>query len=196
MEISVHRRVAERLPFADRTFDAALAQELGHQFPPGRLALVVENIYREGALQHEVGFYYRLDWPAGLAETDLGGGVEPGHRFRWADAEELNSLRFEPAGLVPVLQISVMPFATYSSTAAPRRKTRPITSTRVRGQRQKLASPCAPYGQDRLDRTSRYPSGSAIVTPHRSQYGLRESTRMPPASIRRLTTSSSITPSR
>lgn len=81
-----------------------LAEELGHQFPPGRLALVVENIYREGSLQHEVGFYYRLDWPAGLAETDLGGGVEPGHRFRWADAEQLNSLRFEPAGLVPVLQ--------------------------------------------------------------------------------------------
>lgn len=54
----------------------------------------------------------------------------------------------------------------------------------------------APYGQDRLDRTSRYPSGSAIVTPHRSQYGLRASTRMPPASIRRLTTSSSITPLR
>ena len=81
-----------------------LAEELGHQFPPGRLALVVENIYRESSLQHEVGFYYRLDWPARLAETDLGGGVEPGHRFRWADVDELNSLRFEPAGLVPVLQ--------------------------------------------------------------------------------------------
>ena len=30
--------------------------------------------------------------------------MEPGHRFRWADVGELNSLRFEPAGLVPVLQ--------------------------------------------------------------------------------------------
>jgi uncharacterized protein (DUF433 family) len=48
-----------------------LAEELGRQFPPGRLALVVENIYREGPLQH---------------------------------AGELDSLRFEPAGLVPVLQ--------------------------------------------------------------------------------------------
>src|SRR6516162_5593914 len=43
-----------------------LAEELGHQFPAGRLALVVENIYRDSSLQHEVGFYYRLSWPPGL----------------------------------------------------------------------------------------------------------------------------------
>lgn len=81
-----------------------LAEELGHQFPAGRLALVVENIYRHGSLEHEVGFYYRLAWPAGLADSDLDGGTEPGHRFRWAAISELNSVRFEPAGLVPELQ--------------------------------------------------------------------------------------------
>jgi ADP-ribose pyrophosphatase YjhB (NUDIX family) len=81
-----------------------LAEELGHQFPAGRLALVVENIYRDSTLQHEVGFYYRLTWPPGLAESDLDGGTEPGHRFRWAAISELNSVRFEPTGLVPVLQ--------------------------------------------------------------------------------------------
>ena len=81
-----------------------LSEELGHQFPPGRLALVVENIYRDSSLQHEVGFYYCLAWPAGLADSDLDGGEEPNHRFRWADVGELSSLRFEPAGLVPVLQ--------------------------------------------------------------------------------------------
>jgi ADP-ribose pyrophosphatase YjhB (NUDIX family) len=88
---------------AQRALSRELAEELGHQFPAGRLALVVENIYRDGSLQHEVGFYYRLAWPAGIADSDLGGGTEPGHSFRWAAASELNSLRFEPAGLVPVL---------------------------------------------------------------------------------------------
>jgi hypothetical protein len=39
-----------------------------------------------------------------LADSDLDGGTEPGHRFRWAAISELNSVRFEPAGLVPVLQ--------------------------------------------------------------------------------------------
>ena len=81
-----------------------LAEELGHQFPAGRLALVVENIYRDRSLQHEVGFYYRLAWPPGLADSDLDGGTEPSHRFRWTAISELNSVRFEPAGLVPVLQ--------------------------------------------------------------------------------------------
>jgi ADP-ribose pyrophosphatase YjhB (NUDIX family) len=81
-----------------------LAEELGHQFPAGRLALVVENIYRDRSLQHEVGFYYHLTWPATLADSDLHGGNEPGHRFRWAAVSELASLRFEPVGLVPVLQ--------------------------------------------------------------------------------------------
>jgi ADP-ribose pyrophosphatase YjhB (NUDIX family) len=81
-----------------------LAEELGHRFPAGRLALVVENIYRDRSLQHEVGFYYCLTWPGTLADGDLDGGVEPGHRFRWIAVSELSSVRFEPAGLVPVLQ--------------------------------------------------------------------------------------------
>jgi hypothetical protein len=54
-------------------------------------------------LEHEIGLYYRLDWPATLDRDDLCGG-EPGHMFRWAPAAGLGSLRFEPARLVPVLQ--------------------------------------------------------------------------------------------
>jgi len=80
-----------------------LAEELGHQFPAGELALVVENIYAGAGIEHEIGFYYRLPWPAALARDGLDGG-EPGHRFRWAPAGELDSLRFEPARLAPVLQ--------------------------------------------------------------------------------------------
>ena len=80
-----------------------LTEELGLDFPPGELALVVENIYAGPGIGHEIGFYYRLAWPAALGHDDLGGG-EPGHTFRWAPAGELDSLRFEPARLVPVLQ--------------------------------------------------------------------------------------------
>jgi ADP-ribose pyrophosphatase YjhB (NUDIX family) len=89
---------------AQRALSRELAEELGHQFPAGRLSLVVENIYRDSCLQHEVGFYYCLAWPPGLADSDLDGGAEPSHRFRWAAISELNSVRFEPAGLVPELQ--------------------------------------------------------------------------------------------
>jgi ADP-ribose pyrophosphatase YjhB (NUDIX family) len=89
---------------AQRALSRELAEELGHQFPAGRLALVVENIYRDGSLQHEVGLYYRLAWPAGLASSALDSGTEPGHSFRWAAISELNSVRFEPAGLIPELQ--------------------------------------------------------------------------------------------
>lgn len=81
-----------------------LAEELGHQLPAGRLALIVENIYRGDALEHEVGLYYHLTWPDALAEDDLDGGSEPGHRFSWAAVGELGSERFEPAGLIPVLR--------------------------------------------------------------------------------------------
>ena len=80
-----------------------LAEELGRDFPAGELALVVENIYTWHGIGHEIGFYYRLTWPAALDPGDLAGG-EPGHSFRWAPAGELGSLRFEPARLVPVLQ--------------------------------------------------------------------------------------------
>jgi ADP-ribose pyrophosphatase YjhB (NUDIX family) len=89
---------------AEVALSRELAEELGHRFPAGRLALVVQNIYRDRSLQHEVGLYYRLAWPPGLPASDLDGGTEPGHRFRWAAIGELASVRFEPAGLVPVLQ--------------------------------------------------------------------------------------------
>jgi ADP-ribose pyrophosphatase YjhB (NUDIX family) len=80
-----------------------LTEELGHEFPAGTLALVVENIYRSSqGLGHEIGFYYRLTWPAVLSRDDLS-GAEPGHVFRWAPATGLGSLRFEPAGLASAL---------------------------------------------------------------------------------------------
>lgn len=81
-----------------------LAEELGHELPATRLALIAENIYADRTLQHEIGMYYRVTWPDALADDDLHGGVEPGHRFRWMPVRELGSVRFQPAGLVPVLQ--------------------------------------------------------------------------------------------
>jgi ADP-ribose pyrophosphatase YjhB (NUDIX family) len=81
-----------------------LAEELGHELPPGKLALIVENLFADGALQHEVGLYYDVAWPDALADDDLDGGIEPGHMFRWVPISELGSVRFEPAGLIPILQ--------------------------------------------------------------------------------------------
>jgi 8-oxo-dGTP pyrophosphatase MutT (NUDIX family) len=81
-----------------------LAEELGHRLPPGPLALVVENIYRGRGLAHEIGLYYQVTWPDGLATGDLAGGIEPGHEFRWLLLGDLGTIWFEPAGLVPVLQ--------------------------------------------------------------------------------------------
>jgi len=83
--------------------DVALVRELGHELPPGPLALIVENVFRKGSLQHEIGLYYRLTWPAALAPDDLYGGIESGHRFRWVPVRELGSVDFRPAGLIPVL---------------------------------------------------------------------------------------------
>jgi ADP-ribose pyrophosphatase YjhB (NUDIX family) len=80
-----------------------LAEELGHRFSLGEPALVVENIYGGDAIEHEIGLYYHLAWPAALDRDDLHGD-EPGHTFRWAPTAELDSIRFEPARLVPVLQ--------------------------------------------------------------------------------------------
>jgi hypothetical protein len=42
--------------------------------------------------------------PGRFADSDLDGGIEPVHRFRWASVSQLGSVRFEPAGLVPKLQ--------------------------------------------------------------------------------------------
>jgi 8-oxo-dGTP pyrophosphatase MutT (NUDIX family) len=80
-----------------------LAEELGHELPPGPLALIVENIFRKRSLEHEIGLYYRITWPAALAPDDLDGGIESGHRFRWVPVRELGSVDFRPAGLIPVL---------------------------------------------------------------------------------------------
>ncbi len=80
-----------------------LAEELGHELPAGKLAVVAENIYHGSTLQHEVGLYYLLAWPGRLAPGDLHGGTEPGHRFCWMPVRELGTVRFEPAGLAAVL---------------------------------------------------------------------------------------------
>ncbi len=88
--------------------DAALARELagepGLELPAGKLALIAENIHDSETLQHEIGMYYQVAWPGVLAPGDLQGGTELGHRFRWTPAPALGSVRFEPAGLVPILQ--------------------------------------------------------------------------------------------
>jgi hypothetical protein len=64
----------------------------------------VEDIFDAGTLQHEIGLYYRLTWPAVLDPGDLEGGTESGHRFCWMPVRALGSVHFEPAGLIPVLQ--------------------------------------------------------------------------------------------
>jgi len=88
----------------DAALARELAEELGHDLPAGNLALVVENLYLDAAVQHEIGVYYQLTWPDSLAEDDLQGGIEPGHRFRWVPIAELGTVAFQPAGLVPILQ--------------------------------------------------------------------------------------------
>jgi len=88
----------------DAALARELAEELGHELPVGELAFVVENIFAGNELQHEIGLYYRVAWPAVLAPDDLRRGAEAGHAFGWMPVRTLGSVRFEPAGLVPILQ--------------------------------------------------------------------------------------------
>jgi ADP-ribose pyrophosphatase YjhB (NUDIX family) len=88
---------------SDAALARELAEELGHDLPDAKLALVVENIFDKGSLQHEIGFYYRIAWPGALDPGDLYGGSESGHTFRWMPVRELGSVDFRPAGLIPVL---------------------------------------------------------------------------------------------
>jgi ADP-ribose pyrophosphatase YjhB (NUDIX family) len=80
-----------------------LAEELGHELPGARLALVAENIFHKQTLQHEVGLYYRVAWPSALDPGDLHGGSESEHIFRWVPVRGLGDLDFRPAGLIPIL---------------------------------------------------------------------------------------------
>jgi ADP-ribose pyrophosphatase YjhB (NUDIX family) len=80
-----------------------LAEELGHDLPGAKLALVVENIFETHSLQHEIGLYYLVAWPDALDPGDLHGGSESGHTFRWVPIRELGDLDFRPVGLIPVL---------------------------------------------------------------------------------------------
>ena len=88
----------------DAALARELAEELGHQLRVGDLAFVVENIYAGDGIQHEIGLYYHVAWPGVLAPDDLRRGGELGHRFCWTAVPTLTSVRFEPAGLVPILQ--------------------------------------------------------------------------------------------
>jgi ADP-ribose pyrophosphatase YjhB (NUDIX family) len=89
---------------SDAALARELAEELGHQLRIGDLAFVVENIFAGNGIQHEIGLYYHVAWPGVLAPDDLRRGSEPGHRFCWMTVPALASARFEPAGLVPILQ--------------------------------------------------------------------------------------------
>lgn len=89
---------------ADTALARELAEELGHQLHVADLACIAENIFAGDRIQHEIGLYYHVAWPAGLAPDDLRRGGEPGHRFCWTAVPALDSIRFEPAGLVPILQ--------------------------------------------------------------------------------------------
>jgi 8-oxo-dGTP pyrophosphatase MutT (NUDIX family) len=89
------------------TFNLALArelaEELGHDLPGARLALVAENIFNKQTIQHEIGLYYRIAWPSALDPGHPHGGSESEHIFRWAPLRELGNLDFRPAGLIPLL---------------------------------------------------------------------------------------------
>jgi ADP-ribose pyrophosphatase YjhB (NUDIX family) len=89
---------------SDAALARELAEELGHELCAGDLACAVENIFDGNGIQHEIGLYYHVAWPATLAPDDLRRGNELGHRFRWMAVRTLGSVRFEPAGLIDVLQ--------------------------------------------------------------------------------------------
>jgi ADP-ribose pyrophosphatase YjhB (NUDIX family) len=89
---------------SDAALARELAEELGHELRVGDLAFVAENLFVRDEAQHEIGLYYRVAWPTTLAPEDLRRGSEMGHKFRWMPVRTLGSVRFEPAGLLHVLQ--------------------------------------------------------------------------------------------
>jgi ADP-ribose pyrophosphatase YjhB (NUDIX family) len=88
---------------SDTALTRELAEELGHDLPGAKLALVVENIFGNQSVQHEIGFYYRVPWPSALDPGDLHGGSEAGHTFCWVPTRELGDLDFRPFGLASIL---------------------------------------------------------------------------------------------
>lgn len=87
----------------DAALARELAEELGHQLRIGDLAFVVENIYVGDGIQREIGLYYHVARPGALAPDDLRRWGKLGQRFCWTAVPTLGSVRFEPAGLLPVL---------------------------------------------------------------------------------------------
>ena len=100
---------------SDAALARELAEELGHELRVGDLAFAVENIFDGNGIQHEIGLYYHIAWPATLAPDDLRRGNEMGHRFRWMAVRTLGSVRFEPAGLILSCKISRASSSTCSS---------------------------------------------------------------------------------
>jgi ADP-ribose pyrophosphatase YjhB (NUDIX family) len=88
---------------SDAALARELAEELRHDLPGAKLALVVENIFDTQSLQHEIGLYYSVAWPDALDPGDLNRGCESGHMFRWEPVRELGDLDFRPAGLAALL---------------------------------------------------------------------------------------------
>jgi ADP-ribose pyrophosphatase YjhB (NUDIX family) len=89
---------------SDTALTRELAEELGHDLSVGELAFVAENVFDRDGIQHEIGLYYHVAWPSTLPPEDLRRGSEMGHEFCWMAVSTLGSVRFEPAGLVHVLQ--------------------------------------------------------------------------------------------
>jgi len=89
---------------SDTALARELAEELGHELRVGDLAFAAENVFDGNGIQHEIGLYYHVAWPAALAPDDLRRGKEIGHRFCWMAVRTLGSVRFEPAGLIHFLQ--------------------------------------------------------------------------------------------
>jgi ADP-ribose pyrophosphatase YjhB (NUDIX family) len=63
---------------ADAALARKLAEELGHQLRVGDLAFVVDNIFADDGIQHEIGMYYHVAWPGVLAPDDLRAGASWG----------------------------------------------------------------------------------------------------------------------
>ncbi len=81
-----------------------IGEELGRELRVGALSLIVENLYHNNGLHHEVGFYYDVPWPDHLPEDVARDSSEPGHHFHWIPIADLHHARLQPAALIPDIQ--------------------------------------------------------------------------------------------
>ncbi|MEU4806006.1 NUDIX domain-containing protein [Actinosynnema sp. NPDC023587] len=81
-----------------------LVEELGVSFEAGELALVAECVYDDdGVLHHEVCFYFRLGWPAGLPPDVVGQILHEEQSFGWVPLAALPDHGFTPPEILPHL---------------------------------------------------------------------------------------------